>query len=94
MLLRCCVAVGCVSNEQVKPEARSNLRKFRSQAGIDAQEHLLAIQKQVCCWLGTMHDRGLLLRLLLLEASFVFYDASAAGVSRCSLILSTGRELT
>eukprot|EP00903_Cladosiphon_okamuranus_P019551 g17982.t1 len=31
---------------EVKPEARSNLRKFRSQAGIDAQEHLLAIQKQ------------------------------------------------
>ncbi|CAM9770905.1 unnamed protein product [Ectocarpus sp. 4 AP-2014] len=31
---------------EVKPEARSNLRKFRSQAGIDAQEHLLAIEKQ------------------------------------------------
>lgn len=33
---------------QVKAEARSNLRNFRSQAGIDAQEHLLAIEKQVC----------------------------------------------
>ncbi|CAM9459564.1 unnamed protein product [Hapterophycus canaliculatus] len=31
---------------QVTQEARSNLRRFRSQAGIDAQEHLLAIQKQ------------------------------------------------
>ncbi|CAM9748116.1 unnamed protein product [Scytosiphon promiscuus] len=30
---------------QVQPEARSNLRQFRSLAGIDAQEHLLAIQK-------------------------------------------------
>lgn len=35
----------------MKPEVRSILRSFRSQAGIDAQEHLLAIQKQVCAGL-------------------------------------------
>ncbi|CAM9748328.1 unnamed protein product [Scytosiphon promiscuus] len=31
---------------ELDPESKSNLRKFRSQAGIDAQEHLIALEKQ------------------------------------------------
>ncbi|CAM9835368.1 unnamed protein product, partial [Hapterophycus canaliculatus] len=31
---------------ELNPDAKSNLRKFRSQAGIDAQEHLIALEKQ------------------------------------------------
>ncbi|CAB1109960.1 unnamed protein product [Ectocarpus sp. CCAP 1310/34] len=41
---------------KVTPEARSNLRKFRSQAHIDAQEHLLAIQKQG--WTADDYEAG------------------------------------
>lgn len=35
-------------NDQVKPESKLNLLNFRKQAGIDAQEHLIAVEKQVC----------------------------------------------
>ena len=49
LLLLCCMLLLL----QLTPEAKSNLRRFRSQAGIDAQEHLIAVEKQVsretCC---------------------------------------------
>lgn len=32
---------------QVEDKGRQELRKFRAQAGIDAQEHLIALEKQV-----------------------------------------------
>ncbi|CAM9562536.1 unnamed protein product [Pylaiella littoralis] len=35
-----------LSKGKLNAEAKSNLRKFRSQAGIDAQEHLIAVEKQ------------------------------------------------
>ncbi|CAM9173472.1 unnamed protein product [Ectocarpus sp. 8 AP-2014] len=41
---------------KVKPDARSNLRKFRSQVGIDAQEHLIAVEKQG--WTADDYEAG------------------------------------
>ncbi|CAM9748259.1 unnamed protein product [Scytosiphon promiscuus] len=45
-----------LSKGEVKPETRSNLRKFRSQSGIDAQEHLIALEKQG--WTADDYEAG------------------------------------
>lgn len=37
----------CALVGQVKPKVKSNLRNFRTHNGIDAQDHLLAVQKEV-----------------------------------------------
>lgn len=44
MLLPCCCHALAV---KVEDKGRQQLRRFRAQAGIDAQEHLLALKKQV-----------------------------------------------
>ncbi|CAM9562606.1 unnamed protein product [Pylaiella littoralis] len=41
---------------KVNPEAKSNLRKFRSLSGIDAQEHLIAVEKQG--WTADQYEAG------------------------------------
>ncbi|CAB1104988.1 unnamed protein product [Ectocarpus sp. CCAP 1310/34] len=43
-------------DDQLNPEAKSNLRKFRSQKGIDAQEHLIAVEKQG--WTADEYEAG------------------------------------
>ncbi|CAM9853634.1 unnamed protein product, partial [Ectocarpus fasciculatus] len=45
-----------LSKGELKPEAKSNLRKFRSQQGIDAQEHLIAVEKQG--WTADEYEAG------------------------------------
>lgn len=41
------------------PKSRSNLRNFRTHAGIDAQAHLLTVEKEVCATVGGVSCFGL-----------------------------------
>lgn len=56
--------VPCFSSPQVEDKAKQSLRQFRTQAGIDAQEHLLVLSKQVLNGVADILDLALVVMCL------------------------------